>query len=71
MSFTQIEVSINGQARSFPKALTLEQLIQQLKLAPNQVAVEVNHQLVPRREHAERQIQPGDKLEIVSLAGGG
>ena len=35
------------------------------------VAVEVNLQLVPRHRHAEHRLAEGDRLEIVTLVGGG
>jgi len=35
------------------------------------VAVEVNLELVPRQRHAEHRLAEGDRLEIVTLVGGG
>jgi sulfur carrier protein len=35
------------------------------------VAVEVNLQLVPRARHAEQQLREADRLEVVTLVGGG
>ena len=35
------------------------------------VAVEVNCQIVPRARHAEHVLADGDRLEIVTLVGGG
>jgi sulfur carrier protein len=66
-----IEIVVNGHPRNIHEGTTLETLVAELKLQPRQVAVEVNRELVPRGEHAIRKIQPGDQLEIVSLAGGG
>jgi sulfur carrier protein len=35
------------------------------------VAVEVNHEIVPRHLHEQQRLQEGDRLEVVSLVGGG
>jgi len=31
----------------------------------------VNLELVPRSRHAERRLEPGDEVEVVTLVGGG
>ncbi len=71
MPTNQIEITINGESRHINDDLSLEQLIQQLQLVSQQVAIEVNRQLIPRREHAGHRLRSGDQLEVVSLAGGG
>ena len=43
----------------------------ELGLADRPVAVEVNLELVPRRLHADRPLAEGDRVEIVTLVGGG
>jgi sulfur carrier protein len=35
------------------------------------VAVEVNLEVVPRDRHAETTLHDGDRLEVVTLVGGG
>jgi thiamine biosynthesis protein ThiS len=66
-----IEVTINGEPRRVLAATTLEQLLAQLDLQPRRVAVERNLQLVPRGQHRDCVLEPGDRLEIVTLVGGG
>src|SRR4051812_45299100 len=51
--------------------MTVAELIGQLALKPEHVAVEVNRGLVPRARHAEVRVSAGDVLEIVTLVGGG
>ncbi|HMC12268.1 MAG TPA: sulfur carrier protein ThiS [Pirellulaceae bacterium] len=46
-------------------------LLQQLRIPLRGLAVEVNLQVVPRARHAEHLLADGDRLEIVSLVGGG
>lgn len=66
-----IQLTVNGQPRQAPARMTVSQLLAELKLAPRGIAVEVNQQVVPRGKHAEHELADGDRLEIVSLVGGG
>jgi len=70
-SATTMEVFVNGAAREVPPGTTLAALIQELAMEPRFVAVEVNLELVPRTQHAARLLAAGDRLEIVTLVGGG
>jgi sulfur carrier protein len=45
-------------------------LLQQLG-APRFVAVELNLEVIPRARHAETILKDGDKIELVTLVGGG
>ena len=64
-------ITINGEAKSFPNALTVADLLSQLGKDAKKLAVEVNRDLVPRAEHAARPLKDGDSVEIVTLVGGG
>ena len=64
-------VIVNGQPRQLAAPLTVAALLEQLATPPRGKAVEVNEQIVPRARHAEHVLADGDKLEIVSLVGGG
>ena len=66
-----VHIFCNGQSRSVSCGMTVAGLLDELELSPRQVAVEVNLELVPRARHAEQTLRDGDRLEIVSLVGGG
>jgi thiazole synthase len=66
-----IEIYVNETPRNYPKAITLSELLHELGCDPQKCAVEVNLEVVPRSEHAHRKIQNGDRIEIVTLVGGG
>ena len=61
----------NGSYRLGLELTTLAELLNQLKIQPRYVAVERNLDLVPRSMHATCVLQPGDRLEVVTLVGGG
>ena len=66
-----MEISINGEAKIIDPETTLAGLIDQLGMQPRYLAVERNLELVPRNEHADCVLQQNDRLEIVTLVGGG
>jgi sulfur carrier protein len=66
-----VQVNVNGQAREVGEGTTIAELLDQLALKAKYVAVEVNLELVPRNRHAEYRLAPGDRLEVVTLVGGG
>jgi sulfur carrier protein len=66
-----MQVTVNGQARQVAQNITIAAILDELRLSGKPVAVEVNLQLVPRQHHAERRLSEGDRLEIVTLVGGG
>ena len=68
---TSVEIIVNGQTRWISEGATIAELLNELDLAEKYVAVEVNRRLVPKKLHAERRLAAGDKLEIVTLVGGG
>lgn len=66
-----ITVWLNDEPRQLAAGATVAELLAELGLTANHVAVEVNLELIPRSLHAERHLANGDRLEIVTLVGGG
>jgi thiamine biosynthesis protein ThiS len=65
-----MKITINAQEQSCDST-TLAQLIEQLGMKQDRVAVELNRDIVPRAKWAETNLAEGDKLEIVHFVGGG
>jgi sulfur carrier protein len=69
-----ISLTINGQVRLFealPTSATLDQLVQELGLKGDRVAIEYNGNLAPRTTWAQTVLAQGDRLEVVHFVGGG
>jgi thiamine biosynthesis protein ThiS len=64
-------LTINGEPREFSAISTLSDLVVQLGMKPDRVAVELNRELVRRDHWPTTQLADGDKLEIVHFVGGG
>ncbi len=66
-----MRITVNDQSRRIDDGVTVVALLEELGLAEKHVAVEVNLELVPRQRHAQHRLADGDRLEIVTLVGGG
>lgn len=66
-----MQIVLNGQVREVSTGASIADLLRALELPGRQVAVEVNDELVPRARHAEHRLGEGDRLEVVTLVGGG
>ncbi len=66
-----MDIIVNGEPRQVAEQYTVAQLIEDLQLVGRRLAVEINLEIVPRSTHANHQLQPGDKVEIVHAIGGG
>jgi thiamine biosynthesis protein ThiS len=63
-------VKVNGQDRELPEATSVAGLLEQMKLNPTHVAVELNRRLI-RSEKYDTPLKTGDEVEIVTFVGGG
>ena len=62
---------INGDQKNFEGPLSLADLINQLGMKGDRVAVELNREIVARAEWAKTDLKDDDRLEIVHFVGGG
>jgi len=65
-----IELEINGETKT-TDATTIAALLDELGFTGQAVAVEVNQHVVPKKQHGETTLKRGDKIELVTLVGGG
>ena len=66
-----MQLIINGQSQTVQEGLSLIDLIAQLNMKAERVAVERNGVIVPRNDWPQTALQNGDRLEIVHFVGGG
>ena len=67
----RITLEVNGESRTCPPQIQLPQLLEQLGLNPRLIAVEYNGEILHRQFWSQTQMQEGDKIEIVTIVGGG
>lgn len=66
-----MNITVNDEVHQYPGPLSVADLLERLGLANKPVAVELNLELIPKQQHTDTRLQDGDRLEIVSLTGGG
>lgn len=65
-----MRVKVNGEFIDV-KATTVAELLSELGIRADRVAVEVNLEIVKRERFDSYQIREGDSIEIVNFVGGG
>ncbi len=66
-----MKITVNGEEKQIDDGMTVNGLLDNLKISPVGIAVEVNREIIPRTEHPETTLCEGDKLEIIRMVGGG
>ena len=66
-----MKVILNGEQKECSEGTTLERLLDLYKIDKNRAAVELNLQIVPRKELSNRMLKDADVLEVVTFVGGG
>lgn len=66
-----INIQVNGEPQACSSSISLPELLTQLELNPRLIAVEYNGEILHRQYWADTKMQQGDRLEIVTIVGGG
>jgi sulfur carrier protein len=67
----RLRIQVNGESREAKERASLAELISELKLKPEQIAIELNREVVRRAHWETTALSDGDKVEIVHFVGGG
>lgn len=66
-----IQIQVNGEQRCCFARATVEDLLLDLDIKTEQVAVELNLEILDRAAFGQRLLKDGDRVEIISFIGGG
>lgn len=66
-----VTLQVNGEPHTCDSKMPLPKLLEQLGLNPRLIAVEYNGEILHRQFWAETEIKNADRLEIVTIVGGG
>ena len=66
-----MRVYVNGEPRELNRPLMLVELVTELDLPPERIAVELNRVVVRRRDWSATTLNDEDRIEIVHFVGGG
>jgi sulfur carrier protein len=68
---SEMQITLNGEGRSFAAGTTLYGLVLALELEPERVAIELNRAIVRRDLWRETVVESGAEVEVVMFVGGG
>jgi sulfur carrier protein len=66
-----MKLTINGQPMDIPDGLTVETLLDHLRVKREYTAVALNREVTPKSAYATTELTEGDRVEIVRPMGGG
>jgi sulfur carrier protein len=66
-----MRLTVNGREHDLATGATVADLLGALAVRSDGIAVALNDDVVPRAEHATRQLHDGDRLEIIVAVAGG
>jgi thiamine biosynthesis protein ThiS len=66
-----IQIHVNGEPRGWRTGATVADLLTELAIKNERVAVELNLEILDRQEFGRRGLKEGDRVEILSFIGGG
>jgi thiamine biosynthesis protein ThiS len=66
-----MKIKLNGEDRECQDNITVRELLEELGLNREGIAVAINRVVVSRGEHPTTEIHDGDAVEIIHAVGGG
>lgn len=66
-----LNIILNGKKEVIDSNETLLNLIKKLNLKSQNIAIEVNEEIIPRSEYPNFVIEDKSRIEIISFVGGG
>ncbi|MFJ7568090.1 sulfur carrier protein ThiS [Herminiimonas sp. NPDC097707] len=66
-----MKIELNGSPHQIEAHKNVEELIADLSLSGEAVAVAINREIVPRHQWQQRQLQLADCVDVVRAIGGG
>lgn len=67
----EISVHINGESKTIPANITIFELLSEMELDLDNIAVEHNGTIIHRHEYNTKNVYASDKMEIIEFVGGG
>ena len=67
----KIKIKLNGKNKSIDNGISLNVLINKLKIPINKVAIELNREIIDKKKIKKLKLKNNDIIEIVQFIGGG
>lgn len=66
-----MQVTINGETKNLETEINLRELLEKLELPTERVAIELNKDVIRKKDWESIKISDADKIEIIHFVGGG
>jgi len=67
----KIEIRVNGKVKSISDKYKMSDLVKNLKIPMKKVAIELNQEIIDKKNISKINLKKNDKIEIVHFIGGG
>lgn len=64
-------LKVNGKEIELEKAASVKVYLESAGYQMKRIAVELNGEILPKNEYADRILKDGDRMEVVTFVGGG
>lgn len=64
-------IQVNGESRAIGDEHTVAVLLRELDIRADRVAIELNLEILDRKDFETRGLREGDRVEILNFIGGG
>jgi len=66
-----MHITVNGEVKQLEKPISLDRLLELFSLPSQRIAVELNRQVVRKKDWGDTIINDSDRIEVVHFVGGG
>ncbi len=66
-----MQITINGEIKKLEEEVNLDQLLELFSLPSHRVAVELNREVIRKKDWGKTRIRNEDRIEVVHFVGGG
>lgn len=66
-----MQVTINGEKRELAENLSISEMLKNLELPFERVAIELNKEVVRKKDWENIKVNDADKIEVIHFVGGG
>ena len=67
----KIKIKVNGKLKSVSDNFKISDLVKDLKIPIKKVAIELNQEIIDKKDIGKISLKKNDKIEIVHFIGGG
>ncbi len=71
LSEETLSIRVNGDLRPLAAGSTIADLLDELGIGAQRMAIAVNRSVIPRSRYGEHVLEAGDRVEILEAVGGG